>query len=275
MAVLAGTGGAVNTIEQVRTWQIESKAELAEYASSNTRQAMAAMDGNTDWTGSYTAYGAEPEAMPNEAFSFAGSIDGTNGASGTAIVESIEIDWDIEGGKPIGHVVNFAANSALVIGAQVATDTSLLLPPSAIGTKIELGTLVAVPVWTEVDDVRTIKLTISAANQGYVTSSTGGGTRRKAGNIKLDLSYSVYEGDWASLPTPNLEKAIRLYDDAASFWLINWIKFGAASNLLVDREGGGLVGATMNAAHMPLATVDAAITEGTITKPDESEWWPF
>ena len=275
MTVLAGVGGAINTIEQVRTWQIESKADLAEYASSNTRQAMAAMSGNTDWSGSYAAYGAQPEAMPTEAFAFAGSIDGTNGASGTAIVESVEIDWDIEGGKPISHVVNFAANSALTIGAQAASDTSLLLPPSAIGTKIELGTLVAAPVWTAVTDVRTIKLTISAGNQAYASSSSSGGMLRKAGNIKCSLSYSIYEGDWANLVTPNTESAVRLYDDATSFWLIEWIKFGAASSLLVDREGAGLVGATMNAEHMPLATVDAAIAEGSITTPDTNEWWPL
>ena len=276
MSVLSGIGGAINGVTQLRTWQIDPKTDLASYASSNTLQAMAAMEGNTDWTGSYSAYGSTPVSMPTEALSFAGSIDGTNGATGTAIVDSVEISWDIEGAKPIEHVVNFSGNGALTIEADASADASVTLPLPSKGRKVELGTLVDAPVWTEVSDVRTIKLTISANNKAYASSSSSGGMLRLAGNIDCGVSYSVYAGDWAALPTLNQLTAIRLYDAAATFWLINWMIVGETTGLQVDREGAGLVGATINLKHLPIATIDAGgLTAGTITNPATSEWWPF
>lgn len=274
MSILNGIGGAVNGKTDIRQWQISSSSDLQKYVASNTKGGSGRLAGNGDWQGNYNAYGHSPSTLPGESLAFQGSIDGTNGAVGTAICDSVEITIDIEAGAIISHVVNFSSNGALSLGAAAASDATVPDPPTAIGCKVELGTLVAAPVWTEITDVRTVTLTITAENTPYVSSSTAGGTRRLAGNVDWTCSISVYEDDFSDLPAVDDEKAIRIYVTGALYWLLEWGIFGEVSDLLVDRESAANVGATLNLSMKGYADVDAAATEGSITEPDSTVFWP-
>lgn len=274
MSVISGIGGVVNGASAVRVWTISSTADIQAAVASNTKAGTVLADGNEDWTGNYTAYGATPASMPGEALAFTGTIDGTNGATGTAIVDSVEIVVDIEAGAIIGHTVNFSGNGALTLGAAVATDTTDACMPSSIGCKVELGSMIAVPVWTAIDDVRTVTLTITADNQSYVSSSTSGGVRRTAGNISAAVAITVYTDDFAGLPAVNDENRCRIYVDATTYWLVEFIKFGEASDLAVDREGAAVVGATLNAQFTGFADIAGTCTEGEITDPASATFWP-
>lgn len=273
MAVLSGIGGAVDGVETMRTWTVNHSADLQAIVASNTDQGTIVLDGNTDWTGSYTSYGHTPVRMPQDGFTFTGSIDETNGATGTAICDSIEIVNDIETGAVIAHTVNFSANGALSLGAAAAADASTPDPPTSIGTDVQVGTAVGVPVWTALTDVRGWTLTLTADNQNYVSSDTSGGNLRLAGNISGTIAVPVYEDDFADLPTVNSHSYIRLYVTATTYWDIGFVQWGEASDLMVDREAAAVIGATLNGQWTGWASVDAASTKGYIKDPSTAAWW--
>ena len=93
---------------------------LHEYLTSSTAGAKGRIPGNEDWDGSYEGYGKLPACLPGDAFAFIGSIDGTKGCAGNAVCNRIQIVFDIEGGLPIKHTVEFKANGALTRGAAAA-----------------------------------------------------------------------------------------------------------------------------------------------------------
>ncbi len=272
--VLGGSAGAVNDVDTVGNWSVTSTADLQAVIASNTKKGTVLLDGNTDWSGSWVAYKGTPDYKPGDTLTFTGSIDGTNGATGSVMVDSIEIVIDIEAGGVITATVNFSGNGALTLGAAAATDATTPDPPTSIGTKVELGTMVAVPVWTEVDDVRTVTLTLTRDNQAYVSSSTSGATKRIAGNWSATVAMTVYEDDWADIETINAEKRMRIYVDSTTYWLVEFVKLAEASDLTVDIEAGALIGATQNFQWTAYADVAGSQTEGEITDPGSTTWWP-
>ncbi len=274
MSVISGKNGAVNGSSTVRTWSINSSADLQKFVASNTAGGAGRLDGNFDWSGSYAAYGHTPDVLPGEGFTFTGSLDGTNGVTGTAIVDTCEITIDIEAGGIIEHTVNFSSNGALTKGSAAATDVTVADPPSAIGCKIELGTVAASPVWSEVGDIRTITISLEADNQSYVSSSTASQTLRKAGNIDASISYTFYEGDPANFPAEGTVTAIRAYVTSVLFWEFKWMRFAEAGDIEGDIEGGGLVGASCNLNMAGVTNVAGTPTAGDIIKPDTNDFWP-
>ena len=273
MAVLSGIAGAVDGINTARTWTITHSADSQAFVASNTLEGTIVLDGNLDWSGSYTAYGHTPVRMPQDSFTFTGSIDGTNGAAGEAICDSVEIVNDIEPGALIAHTVNFSRNGALTLGASVAVDVTTPDVPTSIGTDVQVGTAVAAPVYTPLTDVRGWTLTITADNKPYVSSDTAGGNLRLPGNISATISVPVFEDDFADLEAVNTHSYIRLYVTATTYWDIGFVQWGEASDLMVDVEGAEVIGAVLNGQWSGFALVDAAQAKGYIKKPDTTTWW--
>jgi len=263
MGAINGIGGAINGIDSVRNWHISSKADLARFAASNTAGAVGADIGNDDWSGSYAAYGGTPILMPAETGTFTGSIDGSIGVAGPIIVDSVDIAWDIEGGKPLAHAVNFSANGVLTPGTAVAADEVVPAP---------LSSILCLAKWDsdEIPDIRTMNLRISAANVPYVNSSTAGHTYRKPGNITLDASISVHADDLTDLLELNDTAVLSLYTTAALYWEITWAMVSDIADIVMDREAAAMVGATMSFAHV----ISQSAVMGTIKKPGGSTWWP-
>ena len=281
MGHVSGIFGVVNNTNCVRTWSIGSKADLQAFVCSASRGAQGNIVGNTDWSGNYTAYGPKPAVMPGDAFAFEGAIDETDGgkgAKGTAIVDSIDVNVDIEGGGIINHTVNFSGNGPLTFPAfsPALKDLSIPLPYSSIGCKVELCEHDDW-TWAELEQVRTYSLLIKTDNQAYVDSSTGGQNRRARGNMSLETKMTVYTDDFAGLPPVNDVLKARLYVNATDYWEIYYIIFSDASDLTVDREGASIVGASLSAKLAISTDTDeyGAPVLGHITQPDETtEWWP-
>lgn len=275
MAVLSGIGGAVDGIATVREWSISETGDLQAYTASNTLQAVSRESGNTDWTGSYQAYGAIPVKMPTEIFTFTGSIDGTNGIVASAIVDSVTIEWDMEAGTIIRHTVNFASNGAIARGAAVAVDATVPDPHVSLGTKLEISDSVASPSYAEVTDVRTISITFSANNPSYASSSTAGAIKRQAGNLDVSMSYSLYTDDFSTLPAINSQQQYKVFVNATLFWEFLYMSVQDLSDLTVDIEGAGMVGATVNTMFTGFADIEGTETVGKIDKPGAVGYWPF
>lgn len=276
MAVISGMGGAVNGANTVRNWEINYTADDAQLSASNSQEGTIDLAGNTDWKGKYSAYGGQPASMPGEALAFQGGLSSEKGASGTAIVDSIEVVVDIEAGKAIEHTVNFSGNGTLTLGTLAVTDVVTPNPPSSIGCDLQ-----AAPASTggssyvALTDIRTMRITITADNQVYVSSDTSGSKRRVAGPIKGTMAVTVYADDPSTLPSANAFYALKIYVSATTYWTIKWAKFKDAT-MPDDIESGKPVEATLNYNWSAFAGVGTGgtATIGTITLPDSSVFWP-
>ena len=256
MGVLNGIGGVVDGDATIRSWTAELPDELVEVYASNTQGGPLRLEGNKDWSGSYNGYGSIPNRLPGDfVTNLKLSLDGSIGIDGPAIVDRLEITWDLEGKLPIAYAVNFSGNGEPTLGAAVASDVTLPADevlPSA-DTKIELADYDAdVPSWYEADNFRSATLAMWRINTTYINSSTAGAVKRLLGNFNASLSFAVHSDDFsklsASLNTPARGKSmgVKIYTTDTLYWLCEWMKRLSLSDLLCDREGTAMVGMTLN-----------------------------
>ncbi|HUT59180.1 MAG TPA: hypothetical protein VNA25_15130 [Phycisphaerae bacterium] len=276
MGVVSGIAAAVNGVSTARGWQITYKGDPKAYVASNTKAGPGRLPGNTDWSGSYAAYGHTPPVVPGESFTFLGSVDGATGAGGTALVDSITLTIDIEGGSVIAYSVAFSAADALTLGiAAVVADAEDPDAYSAVGrtvTYVAAGSEAG--AWTTLANVRTVTITLTASNMAYVSSTTAGVTKRLAGNFDASIAISIYEGDLSAVIEPHTVYAIRVYVTAALFWDIRWMIFSDASGIDVNREQPNLVSYTANAQFTGWEYISSTWTEGEVLDPATATVWP-
>lgn len=276
MGAISGVGGAVDGVACVRKWSISSTADLKAFACSATDGATSRVPGNTDWSGSYDAYGPLPAHFPGESFTFTGDMGNGKGATGDAMVDQTEINWDIEGAEVISHTVAFSSNGALTLGVSVAADATIAAPYASVGTMVSIFAPGAtyVPGTDDIDDVKNMTLTMTAANPTYADSATGGVVKRGVGNIDLSGSYEINVDDPTAIIVPNAIHAIRFWVDATEYWEILCGIFGDASNFEVDREGPSIVSCQQNFSLQAYYDVATVWTKGAITKPGGGNVWP-
>lgn len=265
MSVINGLSSNINGVSTGRKWSISSTNDMQVIIASNTKGATTRLAGNEDWTGTYDAFGYTPGSLPGEAFSFEGCITATEGAIGTAIIDEVTIEVDIEAAAVITHSVKFSGNSVLILGSVTQTeDTTDVDKPSSIGCKLEVSLPIAVPSFTEIDDIRTMSLTITTANPSYASSATSGGMRRIAGNLDFAFSFTRYTADPDDLLDAGSVHDVKMFVSATDFWHLMWVRFGDASGIDVDRETGNLVGVTQSGAMEGITDVAGTMTEGFI-----------
>jgi hypothetical protein len=183
MAVIGGINGVVNGKTNVAEWSIDYTSDDQGYSSSSTKLGTVVLAGNKDWNGSFRAYGNPPVALkPGSAFAFTGNMGNGKGAVGASMVSRVVVTIDIEGKRPIGYTCDFGANGALTLG--VATATDVVVPTAHVGAlaKVLYGA-VGVTAATEIVDVRSVTITLAAANVSYVSSSTASETKRVQGPL--------------------------------------------------------------------------------------------
>ncbi len=291
MAVIGGIGGHISkgtlggggeaAIPCVRTWGINSTADLKEAVCSASKGAKIRVGGNKDWNGNWTGYGAIPDVWPGDTFEFEGAIVGAAGAavgaSGDAMAQSILINIDIENGEIINHVVNFNSHGALTLGTiTVPADTSVPDPATGSGMKVEIATD-PFSSFSEISEVRTVALTFNKENQPYRSSGTAGQTKQVEGNLDALLALTCYADSadgWASFPQPNTVYAVRVYTTATLFWLIKFMRASELGGMDVDIEGNSIVGCSINLGLNAFTDVSATPTEGIIVDPDSATRWP-
>lgn len=251
MSVLSGISAVVNGQHTVRKWSISSSADIQTIFASNTKGGPVVLDGNKDWSGSFEAYGFQPVLSPGESFEFLGSVDGTSGViseADGAIVDSIVISADIEAGTPISYVVNFSGNGTLTTDATAVADETIPCPLSAIGAYLTLTDVAGILEPVPLTDVRTFSITLTAANQSYVSSDTEGYTKRLAGNFSATVSVSLYESDFDEVIQPNSCYILSIIASDETYWDFSWIVFNEAAGFDVDREGAALIGYSLGGA---------------------------
>lgn len=282
MSVLTGTFGIVDNISSVRQFTINQARTTQTYRASNTDGATGRSSGIFGWNGSYTAYGVDPQVMPRDTTVFSGYLSPDSGvfggvgtvATGSVLVDSVAITWNWETGEYMSHVVNFQGLGALTFNeAAVALADSTSLPvvdvcPTQIGILPAVGGVEAV-----LSDVTSATLTISAANQKYVSSSTNCTENAVKGSIDWTLSINRLSTTFSDVVS-GTDYRIKIYEGVTDHWHLEWGIFKDYTNIVTDIEGATLIGYTMN---FEMQAFNAGV-KGEILKPGEltgAGWWPF
>ena len=254
--MLTGLDSHINGLAGGRSWSVSPVANVTEFSDSGTDGAIALVDGVTDWSGSFSAYGHTPLVLPGAGFTFLGSNDGTNGATGTAIADGFDLTLNQETMAPIECVVNFSGNGALTLGAAAGAAGAAALPLCAVaGCIINDGSDI---------EVRSSKLSLTRDNKAYNDTSTDGAMKREMGRLSGTLSWSRYCDTFADLGALNAVVTVKLYVTAALYWEIKYAKYVGPSDITVDRETGELIGATEN---LTFTALNGDGTIGSITPP--------
>lgn len=284
MGIHSGKFGRVNGVNTMRLFTIAEQARQPKAVASNTLLGTARKRGVHSWNGTYQAYGAVPVVMPGNIFAFEGygspdnNVSGDNGLryDGDAMCTRVAIQWDWNTGAIIGHTVTF--NGHLELTKAAAADPGDAVPPNlpeTTGTKILYGANNTTPA-TELLNIVRAELTISAANESYVNSSTYANGKAWTGQKSGPIDWSV------SMTQQDTERVtgifdiddvvqLRMFVDASTYWELKYGIVRDFSGITVNRETGAIIGRTVN--------IDMngyyGSTNGHILKPDGSTWWPF
>jgi len=281
MSVHSGKFATVNGEPTVGAWSINDDSDTKAYRASNTKGGTDRRPGITSWSGSFERFSGLPIVMPGTSFSFLGyeapdsDVSGGTGQtySGTALVDSIALTWNWQGGDLLKLVTNFSGHLALITAAaqaavadNTASDARGIVEVTPPTVQVNgAGGQVAWP------NVAQISLTISAANQPYVNSSTAGGTGRKPGNIDWTLTATEQEvlrtlfnkGDIVDL---------KLFIDATTFWILKFGLVKGFTNIRHDRDTGAIISRNV---QIDMKAFDAAGVVGQIRLPGaSSDFWP-
>lgn len=273
MGAKSGRFGLVNGKSTTTKWSINQTSSSQSFVASNTRGGTGRTGGPQDWTGSYEGLGHTPGVMPGEYFDFLGltgpdsGVEGEAGVaySGNAIVESVSITWNWETNQAISYSVSFGGNGQLEEVTQAAADGSQV---AVFETK---GCIFTFDGDTPDFGLTTATLTITAANQTYVDSSTGGWTKRSPGPIDATLSVTINHNSITTLPFEEGDSVnVKAFINDTLFWDLKWMLIESFSNIGAERASGKIVSMTINTSLN--AAKDGAV--GWIKKPGGTAFWP-
>ena len=232
MAIHSGRFGKINNIPSVADWQINDNGSLAQWRNSGTQAGVGRKKAITSWAGGYNAHGAQPAVLPGDIFSFLGFTapdDNTTrlGAGltygGTAIVDSVNVNWDWAGGQVIQHAVGFSGHLALTQhDADSTTFSDVVSDPESTNGCVIKYSADGGTTWTVLDNVTNAALSIVAANSSYVNSSTSGTTGRLSGPIDWQAQISVENHKYGAGLTKGSSYVWRLYTSDTHFYELKW-----------------------------------------------------
>lgn len=263
MSVISGLTGAVNGYSTVIKWEIQQTGDPELFISSSSKQGEVAACGPEDWTGYFIGKGHTPGCFAGDAISFIGNFGNGKGASGTGIVDSLEITVDVEAARPVEYLVRFSRNGALTLGDAVAAD--------ATTPTIYCPTSLAAYLTTQITDTRYYKVIFRCKNKKYVDSETAAGVMRVRGAMSGVWLIRAYLSDPSTLPTVKTSYQGKFYVEAAKYWTMNYCHVLKVGPLGVDHNSEENVGAEISGVFSGYS----GTSEGTITDPDSVEKWPF
>jgi len=279
--VYGGDGGAVGdgaaALAAIGEWSVSVKGEPGAIVDSATVKATTRASGPKSWTGRYRANGGIPYPLLFPVFGFVGSIDGVNGLTGSAVFDSIKIDWDIAGGKPLSHEVAFTGNGALSMGAAVAVDAAVQAAQSSqIAVPVNLATPddpTSGQTWIPLPQILTMSLEFKRANTQYFDSSSLPWKGTKAGPLDCSLSIKLHPDSvlattaLSALPQPNDVMGVQMFVDDTLYYELNWMMFSDLTDVLVNRATQEAVAATLNAAMCGIYLIGGTDVSGSLAGP--------
>jgi hypothetical protein len=267
MGAYVGVTFAIDGVNTARRFKIWRTSNSLPYWASNTQQGAGRKCGNVDWRGRYWCYGHTPVHFPGDSFTFQCVTDNGKGLQGSAIVERMQVFWNIQRGGYIWYIVEFARNGALTLSGTATDNTQ----PAAVGVFCAQGTKFTYS-GTTLSDVTEMKLDVRAYNRPRVTSDTAGGVLRARGNLDAFWDVKSLNEDPSAYPTINTNHALRFYVDSTTYWAMNWGRvLGSPNDFGANHEDLSYVEATTHGrynGHLASGT-------GSIVNPAGTTEWPY
>jgi hypothetical protein len=276
MGVAMGTNGVVNGANTVRKWTVDYIEDDRPYAATNTAAGTDRNCGIVDWTGQYSAYGGTPITFPGDALSFIGAGIATDGASGTAICERLQVAFDQENVDYCQHLVHFGGNGALTLGT-IAPQSDATIPDLYCG-----GGMILKADGDEVPDVRRGSLDFmrmhgippgQIGNRPYSSSSTPGAIRRVKSRLDWRGFFDMYVATYQALDDLFAVQTAynwQFYVNATQYWDLNWGRIVRFEKLGADVEGSELLGVRVHIAMKG----NSGTSRGYVKSPGNVSRWP-
>ncbi len=300
MAVIKGDLGSIHNADtpaefsSITGFSVSENRATQEYKASNTAGATGRLKGLYGWSGTYSALGAVPEALPRDirnVIFYLGPDDGVFQGAGTTltgqiIIDSVDITWDWENQVPIRHNVNFTGIGLITYieavdptGAPNLIDTSAVALVEVCPTFIE-ASLPDGAAFKTLTNITSAVLTLSADNTQNANSSTNCAQTSIPGGIDWGLVANRQETSFFVDPpaktlvnTSGNDYQIKVYTTDALFYLLKWGILKDHTNIQGSIEDGNIVGYSMN-YQMQAFDQTAPGTIGQLDLPGSVEWWP-
>ena len=266
MGVISGYNAAVNGQSTARGWSIDWRKGVPEARAKNTALSPVVLSGNDDWSGSFEFYGVVPSVMPGTSFTFTGDTGAPGSFSGTAMMESMTLNVDVENGGIISGTASFAANgTTLTAGTTAVSDSSAPDLNSAVNLDLKWGGAAG----TARAGLRSYTFTLTRELKPYVVAGTNGLTARIAAGISMSGSWTEFEGLPAQLVAPGTLDLLAMYVTGSTYYEVKYAKI-VSVNTDPNAESGDLVSATTNWVFSGYS----GSTQGYIKLPSTSNYWP-
>jgi len=262
--VITGRDGYVNGIPCIQSWGFNRTAATSRYAASCTDRGTGVTKGNINETGAMAGIGGNPSVTPGNNITFKGVADNTVSDNiaydGTVLVTGLHMECDQQAGGLITWSSTLGVQGSIVKGTVGAADATFSEAQGA--SIVHAPEIYDGATWVAVDGFKKWSFDINALEKTYVQN---GATLRKGGNLEAQISIDVFARNMdIALYQPNVLQKVRLYIDATTFWLFEWIRFGELTGLTVNRGTQDLLGYTINGMWSSVSGTNL----GHITRPN-------
>lgn len=272
--------GGTSAMASVRQADIDYTAELPSGNMSGANQgAPVSVMGPKDFTGEIGVYGKTFNALPGDVFDFE-SFNGTEIATGEAIVESCDLRCSIETGGLISGTIKFGGKGAVTISNSGTSMTDANVPQAfgGIVCKAAWGPLAASPTMADIAGVTEWSLTYNRNINKFVTHDTAPWNDRNAGALaSLEATVNVLNAQPSGIQTANMLPGqygeLRLYVTASQYFAVRWM---GVKQLRQGQpiETGGNVTQQAVMSWSSYCEISGTQTVGYLKNPAGSTIWP-
>lgn len=292
-----GRHGFMNGVPFMRYWSLNWSQALETRYHSASYSGPERTPGIEDWNGVVEGYGGKPGIFPGESIAlklFSGPSDGVHGNTGkvyaaTAIADSLTINWQWQPSQMLGYALNFSANGCMGSEENDYYDTTDTCHANMCNMWVEIASVcdievdtgtgtgtTSLPVYTEVQNLESASLSITADNGVIVNSSTNCCTQREHGNV--DWTITLTDQEQYPLFNFNEYYAFKMYIAPGVYWDVQYGELQDITDIRIDRETNDIVSKTnVFAGSGRICCGDDAgdgATIGQIVDPDSATKWP-
>jgi len=269
--------GDLTVVPTFRSANITRVSNLQEIVHAGTLGGRQRFLGVKDWNGTYEEYGLVPTFWPGDKVTWYGSLDGTAGWSGDALVTQTVITIPVGTKAPPTIAGTFRGVAALSCSDETAVDLpSASEIPETEGLCVQLQAL-AGGAYVNQDGTNEITITLSVEAKEFHHCGSSGIMDANEGLWDAQISYKRYVDDLTALPTEGDPYRVRVPIDAVgtSYYQFEFMRVGDMSDILLSRETGELLNVTIPLFMSMIELVDAVATRGSgVTKPAGAVWRP-
>ena len=253
---------------------------LKELVHSSTRGGRQRLTGVKDWNGTWEEYGYYPAWYPGDEVTYIGSIDGTaddRDLQGDAIVTQTVITIPVGTQDPPTVSGTFRGVAAVTkndnTGVALPSNPDSIEPAQSLC--VQLSSNLASPSYSAEDGTTEIVITLSIEVQEFNHCGTSGYMDAIESLWDANVTYKRYVDDLSDIPVEGTPYLVRVPIPGGMNYSFAYMRVGTISDIMFDREGGGLLLPTIPLEMSIIEDLSGTATVGAgVTKPVGGTWRP-